>query len=197
MDRRKLVDKRSGYYSVKSGSALDGLMGKLDTQLKAENQRKTNFVSRTTSPLGIAGAITGLGLSVAGKTKKGKRGFATSNPFNPSMSPTLKPRARQRRSPNLPTDPLNMKTRMQKAREARQNAILRRHKGGTTYATGTNEEPIDEVEGDLKDLEANEDFVDDNKIKTMEWTEPDGSKTTLKFDSDGTLIGKDLSKSKK
>ena len=31
----------------------------------------------------------------------------------------------------------------------------------------------------------------------MDWTEPDGSKTTLKFDEDGTLIGKEKTKATK
>ncbi len=93
-------------------------------------------------------------------------------------------------NPPRRTDPLNFKRspKAEKARKLRQQAILRRHAGGGT-PTGTNQ-PEDQDEDQDEDLKTAEDFVDENKFKTMDWIEPDGSKTKLKFDDDGTLIGK-------
>lgn len=131
--------------------------------------------------------------------------------MNPFGTPMLKSRP-----PTLRSDPLNMKSRpsVLKGRKSplskrplskrssalalRQQAINRaqqRHRGGN-YSTGTDDDPPDELEVTVDDLNDLKD-VDDNKYKTMDWTEPDGSKTTLKFDEEGTLIGKTKSKSTK
>ena len=78
--------------------------------------------------------------------------------------------------------------------------MLKRHVGGVfaqgqnRYATNTNREDEDQDDDQDVDLKTNEDFIEENKLKTMDWTEPDGSKTTLKFDEDGTLIGKEKTK---
>ena len=149
---------------------LDGLIGKLEKEL--------NLPSIKEPTVAIGGGI--------GSTKENLFKIGA-NPFNPSATPTLR------------SDPLNFKRssakqRAETARKLRQQAILRRHAGGTP--TGTNE-PEDQAgssggvsEDQDEDLKTAEDFVDENKFKTMDWTEPDGSKTTLKFDDDGTLIGK-------
>lgn len=88
-------------------------------------------------------------------------------------------------------DPLDMKSRIKRTamKKAKQSNIAR-HVGGTP-STATEDEV--EIDGDLKD---NLEFVNENKFKTMDWTEPDGSKTTLKFDENGTLLGKTKRKSK-
>ncbi len=126
-------------------SALDGLLGKLDSQINAEKPLRSNskFIQ----------------------------------------------------------DPLDMKSRMRRTakRKARNQNIVARHNTGGTYNTetggtsSTEDEDDVEIDGDLKD---NLDFINENKFKTMDWTEPDGSKTTLKFDENGTLLGKTKAKRK-
>lgn len=98
---------------------------------------------------------------------------------------------------NVPSpDPFNMKSKVNQARKARQAEILRRHNlAKATNPIAFDSSNADEDEDQDEDLKENLDFVDENKDKTMEWTEPDGSKTTLKFDQDGTLIGKETTKS--
>jgi len=199
----------------KKRSALDNLMSKLDKQIsfetpkgvmdraKALNKRITDpigkfeHVDNTTPTVKNPNVALGLGASFVG--------IASSNPFgkvsnplvspntNPVMSPInrgkrkMKARRRTKAGSVFTADPLQMKSRLansEQMRKARQAEILRRHN------LGANED--EDQDQDLKD---NLDFVDDNKYKTMEWTEPDGSKTTLKFDSDGTLVGKETTKS--
>ena len=70
-----------------------------------------------------------------------------------------------------------MKSRMRRTakRKARnQNIVARHNTGGTPSTTSTTEEDV-EIDGDLKD---NLDLINENKFKTMDWTEPDESKTT-------------------
>ena len=173
MDKKTILNKK--------GKALDNLLDKLDSQLNAE---KTNKKANRNVPLGIAGAITGIGTSTLGQRGAGK----TMNPFG---SPTL-------RSINPPkkarADPLNFKrTTKAQARALQKQAMINRHSGGSGIPTGANDDPPDELDVDLGNLNDLKD-VDDSKLKTMDWTEPDGTKTTLKFDEDGTLIGKEKEK---
>jgi len=99
-----------------------------------------------------------------------------SNPNIPNRSP----------KPMPPTDPFKIKA---KVREAKRAEILRRHKKGMK-----DWDKIDDEVTDGEDLKTNLDFVDENKHSTMEWNEPDGSKSTLKFDENGTLVGKEKPK---
>jgi len=99
-------------------------------------------------------------------------------PKNPLVSPTG--------TPTMPKDPFKMK---EKVRQARRAEILRRHNKGMK-----DWDKIDNEVADGDDLKSNLDFVDENKHSTMEWNEPDGSKSTLKFDENGTLVGKDTPK---
>lgn len=118
----------------KKRSALDGLLGKLDTQISAE----------TTTP-----------------SRK------------PHLTSPLRP-------PKL--DPLSMLPKVSKARHKR--TAMRKAKQSKVIKIPNNDEIDDGSNNDLKD-------VDESKFKTMDWIEPDGSKTKLRFDDDGTLIGKD------
>jgi len=154
---------------VKKTNALDGLISKLDEQL---NQEKRKF-SRSKSvgeALG-AGVLGGIGVA---QVKVNEVGGAFGG------------------TPTLRQDPLDMKSRMKRTqrRRARRSNIMTRHNVVDTV------EEVDEVDID-EDLKENLDFIDENKFKTMDWTEPDGSKTTLKFDENGTLIGKVKTKTKR
>jgi len=163
--------------------ALDGLLNKLDKQISREGDLKVRDPKVQQPNPNVA---LGLGASLVGVASSNVFG-KVSNPLvspitNPIMSPIHRGKRKGRINRKTSGDPLQMKAQM---RQARQAEILRRHN------TGNDEE--EEVDGDLK---ANLDFVDENKYKTMEWTEPDGSKTTLKFDEDGTLVGKETTKSR-
>lgn len=175
MDRRKLVDSKAGFMMDKR-SALDGLLNKLDKQISREGDLKVKDpqVQQLNPQVAIGGGIGAVASGAVAKENLFKIG---SNPFNPSMSPTSH-RRKGRKAGRTSGDPLKMKAQM---RQARQAGILNRH-------SGNDEAEEVEVDGDLK---TNLDFVDENKFKTMEWKEPDGSITTLKFDEDGTLVGKE------
>lgn len=93
-------------------------------------------------------------------------------------------------------DPLDMKSRIKRTamNKAKQSNIVRHNIGGTPSIPDV---VLDEDEDQDEDLKDNLDFVNENKLKTMDWTEPDGSKTKLQFDENGTLIGKTKSKNTK
>lgn len=152
---------------VEKANALDGLISKLDEQLNQEKLRKNKFAEAIGGAIGVA------------QVKVNEVGGAFGG-----------------NTPTLSQDPLDMKSRMKRTarRRARRSNIMARHNVVDTV------EEVDEVEidGDLDgDLKDNLDFIDENKFKTMDWTEPDGSKTTLKFDENGTLIGKVKTKTKR
>jgi len=176
-------------------NALDGLLGKLDSQLNAE---KSNRKGKK-DPLGLAGVVAGIGASVG-------IGAVVSNPqvsnpqvSNPQMNPSLRSVVGSPFDPSLsvggtPTG----RTAVRNARKAksstlRRQAILRRQQVALARHRDGTQPDLEDQDEDLKE---NLDFIDENKFKTMEWTEPDGSKTTLKFDEDGTLIGKETTKSR-
>ena len=100
------MDKKS------KGNALDGLLGKLDKQLNAENSNRK--AKPQALGIGIAGAIAGV---------------TASNPFG---TPTLRSQAR--------ADPLNFKQQSptkSKERALARQAMLKRHVGGV-FAQGQN-----------------------------------------------------------
>jgi hypothetical protein len=119
-----------------------------------------------------AESITDLDFKISGNS-----GAGVVSPRNPLVSPTG--------TPTMPTDPFKMK---EKVRQAKRAEILRRHNKGMKDWDKIDDEVADD------DLKSNLDFVDENKHSTMEWNEPDGSKSTLKFDENGTLVGKDTPK---
>ena len=85
---------------------------------------------------------------------------------------------------------------MRKARHNQINQI--RHKGGNY--NNTTDDPDESIGGVSESEFDDEDdlkVVDEGSYKTMEWTEPDGSITILKFDEDGALIGKEKKSNKK
>lgn len=195
--KRSPLDKRT---------ALDGLLGKLDSQLNSEQQKRVSFnrALRTErlrqDPIMPSGNAT-LGQRGAGKTMNAN---PNRNPFtqlNPFSSQILNPKKKPRTKANV--DPLTMKPKVAKARlastarrrqiNARRANLLARHKGGnynnTTDEGGVEAEFDDDDHDDLK-------VVDEEGYKTMEWTEPDGSITILKFDEDGALIGKEKASEK-
>lgn len=164
-------------------SALDGLIGKLEKELDLPTIKEPTVAIGG----GIGAQAIGIGIGA----------LAITNPFvspnrNPVMSPSKALSRRRTTKANVPSpDPFNMKSKVNQARKARQAEILRRHNLAKSRM------PFDEGDEDQdQDLKENLDFVDENKYKTMEWTEPDGSITKLKFDEDGTLIGKETTKSR-
>ncbi len=149
----------------KKRSALDGLLGKLDSQLNSEQRFKRSLRSDPIMPSGIN--------QLGGAGKSNLRGLRS----NPNVDPlSMQPKVSKARLTNA----------MRKARHNQINQI--RNKGGDEY--GVESEFDDGSHNDLTD-------VDESKFKTMEWEEPDGSVTILKFDENGTLIGKEKKVKKK
>ncbi len=175
-------------------NALDGLLGKLDSQLNSEQQRGTSFKRSNRSDPIMPSGINQLGQRGAGKQ------------MNPFASPTLRSNSNPINPPRTSgIDPLTMNPKVSKARKtnamrkARHNQINQiRHRGGNfTTTTNPNGDPDEYIGGNEADDEDDLKVVDEGSYKTMEWTEPDGSITILKFDEDGALIGKEKKSNKK
>lgn len=164
-------------------NALDGLLGKLDSQLNSERQFKRSSRSDPIIPSGI-----NQGSALAGNPLVSPNRMAGNNPFQQIQPIQIKPK-------KAGLDPKTMKTRVRR-NQIRAN-VLARHRGGN-YSSNT--DPDYEIGGEVE-AEFNDDddlkVVDEGGYKTMEWTEPDGSITILKFDEDGALIGKEKKSKKK
>ena len=144
----------------KKRSVFEGLMGKLDTELSAEKIGLNLTRSSTSTPTPLTSPPNFLG--------KHARPHLTS----PQKSPQK-------------LDPLSMLPKVSQARQRRQ--AMRKAKHSQVIKI-----PNKEIGIDIDDDGSNNDLkdVDESKFKTMDWIEPDGSKTRLRFDEDGTLIGK-------
>jgi len=152
-------------WDQKKRSVFEGLMGKLDSELSAEKIGLNLTRSSTSTPSPLTSPPNFLGQ------------HAKPHLTNPQIKPKL--------------DPLSMLPKVRKARQrrvamnkARHNRIMKQDPS-FKYSKDL-EEVIDIDDGSNNDLKD----IDESKFKTMDWIEPDGSKTKLRFDEDGTLIGK-------
>lgn len=164
--------------ALKKQAEMEALRRELKT---VEAQDKPLRSKKTKSVLGLAGSFAGVatGLKTLGGTPRNptrspnfSRSTTTNplaNPFNPNYNPsgTL--------SSQISKNKMKRKA-FQKAQS------LARH----------NEEENKIKLKQIKDREARKQRELEKSETKMSWTEPDGSKTILKFDDEGNLIGKEV-----
>jgi len=140
---------------------------------------------------GLLGGAVGLTLGRTSSTPKNLR----SNPFNQgnvSRSSTTNP---PQTSYNPNRNP-NFATGGTLSAQVRKNQLKRKaHLKAQSLARHTEEESKIQMK-QIADREARRAREAEESETKMNWTEPDGSKTILKFDEDGNLIGREVTKPK-